>query len=103
MQMVIPTIETGRLLLRPRTMGDYADCLAMDGDPEVMRYVGGLPTSMEEHAIILTDRITKAYPPGLGYWSVFPKVSPEQSSAGCCWCLSIRTTLHRTWRSAGGW
>nr|WP_211104083.1 GNAT family N-acetyltransferase [Skermanella pratensis] len=50
----------------------------MDGDLDVMRFVGGLPASMEEHGIVLTDRIAKTYPPGLGYWSVFPKVSPEQ-------------------------
>jgi hypothetical protein len=74
---MLPNFETDRLLLRPRTMGDYAECLAMDGDPEVMRYVGGLPASMEEHGIILADRIARAYPLGLGYWSVFP--SPDYS------------------------
>jgi RimJ/RimL family protein N-acetyltransferase len=78
MRIMLPNLETDRLFLRPRTMVDYAECLAMDGDPEVMRYVGGLPASLEEHGIILADRITRAYPPGLGYWSLFPKQSPEQ-------------------------
>ena len=87
---MLPNFETDRLLLRPRTMGDYAECLAMDGDPEVMRYVGGLPASMEEHGIILADRIARAYPPGLGYWSVFPRQAPDQFLG---WVLLV--PLHR--------
>ncbi len=62
MRMMLPTIETERLLLRSRNMGDYAECLAMDGDPEVMRYVGGILVSMEEHGIILAGRIARVYP-----------------------------------------
>jgi hypothetical protein len=66
MRIMLPNIETDWLLLRPRTMDDYAECLAKEGDPEVMSYVGGLPASLEEHGIILADRIARAYPPGLG-------------------------------------
>jgi RimJ/RimL family protein N-acetyltransferase len=33
---------------------------------------------MDEHGIILAGRIARVYPPGLGYWSAFPKLSPEK-------------------------
>ena len=34
-----PVFETSRLLIRPRRLADTDDCQAMDGDPEVTRFV----------------------------------------------------------------
>lgn len=36
-----PVFETQRLILLPRTLADTDDCLAMDNDPEVTRFVAG--------------------------------------------------------------
>jgi RimJ/RimL family protein N-acetyltransferase len=49
---MIPTLETPRLRLRPLATSDEADLVALDSDPEVMRYVGSPPgvTSPEETA-----------------------------------------------------
>ncbi len=38
---MLPSFETERLLLRPRTMADFEACLAMNEDPEVMRFIPG--------------------------------------------------------------
>ena len=39
--VVIPTLETERLRLRPLRRGDIDDYAALNADPEVMRYAGG--------------------------------------------------------------
>ena len=44
----IPTIETARLRLRGHRIDDFEDCMAMWGDAEVVRYIGGRPSSAEE-------------------------------------------------------
>ena len=59
-------------------MADFADCLAMDRDPEVTRHVAGPWADAAEHEAFLRDRITRAYPAGLGYWSLFPRATPER-------------------------
>src|SRR6266851_1192554 len=41
MRAVQKTIETARLRLRPRTLDDLEAIVAMDTDPEVLRYLGG--------------------------------------------------------------
>ncbi len=72
------TLETARLILRPRKPGDFDACLAMDSDPEVIRYVGPPWRDAQEHRAFLRQRMAATYPPGLGYWSVLPKDDPEQ-------------------------
>lgn len=44
----MPTLETGRLLLRPFAEGDLDAYAAIVADPEVMRYVGGRPLDRAE-------------------------------------------------------
>ncbi|HYU31918.1 MAG TPA: GNAT family N-acetyltransferase [Thermoanaerobaculia bacterium] len=39
--LVIPTLETERLRLRPLRVSDFEDYAAMNADPEVMRLIGG--------------------------------------------------------------
>jgi RimJ/RimL family protein N-acetyltransferase len=72
------SFETLRLALRPRDPGDFQACLAMDGDPEVIRYVGPPWCNEQEHYTFLKERIETVCPPGLGYWSVLPKDDPTQ-------------------------
>jgi len=71
------TLETARLILRPRDMGDFDACLAMDGDPEVIRYVAAPWRNEAEHFAFLKQRIAMRYPPGQGYWSIFAKEAPQ--------------------------
>ncbi len=72
------TLETTRLILRPRDMGDFDACLAMDGDPEVIRYVGPPWSNETEHRDFLRRRIQEACPPGLGYWSIVAREDPTR-------------------------
>jgi RimJ/RimL family protein N-acetyltransferase len=73
---VLPSFETSRLLLRPRSMADFAACLAMDREAEVTKYVQGPWDDPDEHKRFLIDRIERDWGPGLGYWSIFSKQGP---------------------------
>ncbi len=77
-QTLLPRFETSRLLLRPRTMADLAACLAMDREPDVTKYIQGPWNDPAEHERFLIDRIKRDWGPGLGYWSIFAKESPDQ-------------------------
>ncbi|MGF1628399.1 MAG: GNAT family N-acetyltransferase [Kiloniellaceae bacterium] len=70
--------ETARLLLRPRRPEDFDACLAMDSDPEVIRYVGAPWRNAAEHLAFLRRRLAASYPPGLGYWVLVPREDPTQ-------------------------
>lgn len=74
---MLPILETDRLILRPRAMDDLGSCVDMDKDPEVTEYLPGVWDGGPEHMAFLEERITKSYPAGLGYWSVFPKDNPS--------------------------
>ena len=53
----LPTFETDRLLIRPRTMADYEACLAMDRDPLVTRFIDGPWHDADAHERFLRERI----------------------------------------------
>ena len=70
-----PTLETPRLRLRPLASSDEADLIALDSDPEVMRYVGS-PAGVKSPAETVERarrRIREtgrgAYAP-LGFWRI---------------------------------
>lgn len=95
---MLPSFETPRLTLRPRTMADLADCLAMDRDPEVVRYIDGPWADPAAHRAFVEARITAAYPDGLGYWTVRTR-TPEAAFLG--WVLLIPfddTEIEIGWR-----
>lgn len=73
----LPSFETARLRLRPRVLADLDACLAMDRDPEVTRHIAGPWHDPDEHRRFVTHRITRDYPSGLGYWSIFEKAAPD--------------------------
>jgi RimJ/RimL family protein N-acetyltransferase len=67
---VIPTIETERLRLRGHSEGDYDACAAMWAEPEVVRYISGVPSTRAQTWMRLLT-----YPGlwgilGFGYWAV---------------------------------
>lgn len=67
---MLPSFATQRLVVRPRQIGDLNACLAMDRDAAVLRYIDVPWRGPEEHRRFVIDRMTRAYPAGLGYWSV---------------------------------
>jgi RimJ/RimL family protein N-acetyltransferase len=77
-ERVLPSFETERLLVRPRTMADFDACLAMDRDPEVTKFIPGPWNDPAAHEAFLRDRIKISLGDGLGYWSIFPKSRPHQ-------------------------
>lgn len=72
-----PIFETERLLVRPRTLADLDDCLAMDRDPEVTRFIPGPWNDPVAHEAFVRTRIDAAFGEGLGYWSITPKLQPD--------------------------
>jgi RimJ/RimL family protein N-acetyltransferase len=74
---MLPTFTTERLVVRPRRMADLGACLAMDRDPAVIRHIRVPWRTAGEHRAFVIDRMTRAYPAGLGYWSVVLKQIPH--------------------------
>jgi len=70
-----PTLETPRLRLRPLASSDEADLIALDSDPEVMRYVGSpagvrSPAETAERARLrIREEQRGDYAP-LGFWRI---------------------------------
>ena len=65
-----PTLATRRLTLTPRSLADTDACLAMDLQPEVLRYLGGPVTDAEAQRARIEARTLGPYAPGLGYWTL---------------------------------
>ena len=76
--MALPPLTTDRLLLRQRNSDDVPAILAMNTDPEVMRFVGDGrmpdPVELEKRT---RERVGTDFGVGLGYWSVFPRERPD--------------------------
>ncbi|MCW3820208.1 GNAT family N-acetyltransferase [Micromonospora sp. DR5-3] len=69
-------LETERLVLRPFTDTDVDHLVALDGDPEVMRFInGGRPTSRETIQVRTLPRLLHDYPcfDTRGYWAAEEK------------------------------
>jgi RimJ/RimL family protein N-acetyltransferase len=71
-------LETERLVLRAFTEADVPDLIALDSDPNVMRFInGGKPTSREEIRDRTLPRLLHVHP-GLGtrgYWAAQEKAT----------------------------
>jgi RimJ/RimL family protein N-acetyltransferase len=70
-----PTLETPRLRLRPLASSDEADLVALDSDPEVMRYVGSpagvkSPTETVERARLRIRETQRGDYEPLGFWRI---------------------------------
>jgi RimJ/RimL family protein N-acetyltransferase len=81
-----PELATARLRLRPRTLDDLDDNLAMDLDPEVHRhiYLHG-PPDRETHRAELRALIAADWPPRGGLWVVEWRARPGVLG----WCCLI--------------
>lgn len=70
-----PTLETSRLRLRPLAETDEADLVALDSDPEVMRYVGSpagvkSPAETRERARLRIRETQRGDYEPLGFWRI---------------------------------
>jgi RimJ/RimL family protein N-acetyltransferase len=75
---LLPSFESPRLYIEPRTLADLADCIAMDRDREVTRHIDGPWRDVDAHRRFVVDRITRVYPRGLGYGSIFERDAPSR-------------------------
>jgi RimJ/RimL family protein N-acetyltransferase len=67
------TFETARLRLRPRTLDDLEAIVAMDGDEEVRRFIGG-PLEAESHRSQVRSNILNGRP--MPAWAIEWKERP---------------------------
>lgn len=67
---MLPTFYTERLIIRPRVIDDLDNCLAMDRDPEVVRFINGPWLDRVKHREFVISRMNANYPTGLGYWTI---------------------------------
>lgn len=70
-----PVLTTARLILRAHTRDDFLDSHAMWSDPEVIRYIGGKPSTREEVWARLLRYAGHWTMLGYGYWVVREKDS----------------------------
>ncbi|CAN0586731.1 unnamed protein product [Ectocarpus sp. 12 AP-2014] len=73
----LPTFDTARLSVKPRTLTDLTACLAMDRDPEVTKFITGPWSDPDRHEAFVRERIETDFGEGLGYWSVFSHERPD--------------------------
>ena len=65
-----PQFETPRLVVRPRILADTDACVAMDDEPEVLRFIKAPWDGAAHHRAFVEARTSGPHPDGLGYWTV---------------------------------
>ncbi len=70
-----PILETQRLILRPHVREDFPVSVALWGDPEVVRFIGGRPFTVTECWTRLLRYRGHWELLGYGYWAVEEKSS----------------------------
>ncbi len=79
-----PTLRTARLILEPMAWDHLEDLVGLDGDPEVMRFIGP-PLARDEVVERMPGRLSPSDDAlGLGFWCGF-----EQQTFLGWWCLSL--------------
>jgi RimJ/RimL family protein N-acetyltransferase len=74
----IPTLETGRLLLRQFRPSDFDALARLSADPEVMKYLGdGKPKTRAEAWLMMASYLGHWELRGYGLWAVEEKASGE--------------------------
>ena len=71
--IAVPVIETERLILRGHALEDFPAYAAMWADPEVTRFIGGVPLSEEESWGKFLRTFGQWAVTGFGFWSVMEK------------------------------
>ncbi|MGE5502376.1 MAG: GNAT family N-acetyltransferase [Ignavibacteriales bacterium] len=73
----VPVLETERLRLRGHDLRDFEPMMAMWGDPDVTRFIGGKPSTQEEVWSRLLRYIGHWAALGYGYWAVEDRKTGE--------------------------
>jgi RimJ/RimL family protein N-acetyltransferase len=68
-------LETARLSFYRHRLDDYADCVAMWGDPETTRHIGGTPSTPEESWARLLRAVGHWALLGYGSWIIRDRVT----------------------------
>ncbi|MFB2551196.1 GNAT family N-acetyltransferase [Ensifer soli] len=66
----IPTIETDRLILRPYRRDDFNTYTTLFADPNVTRYIGGVPFSREQAWTRFLRQVGMWYYFGFGFFAI---------------------------------
>jgi RimJ/RimL family protein N-acetyltransferase len=75
--MTIPTLETQRLVLRGYTTSDFSECAALWADPDVVRFIGGQPSTEEQAWARLLRYVGHWELMGFGFWAIFERATGE--------------------------
>ena len=70
---LVPTLETERLLLRGHQKSDFADCVSMWADQQVVAHISGVPSTPEQTWSRLLRYAGHWHHLGYGYWAVTSK------------------------------
>lgn len=89
--MLIPTLQTERLILRGHTAEDFPAYAAMWADPDVVRFLGGLPLSEEDAWAKLMRTAGHWSLNGFGFWSVHEKATGDR--VGETGWLSVKRSI----------
>jgi hypothetical protein len=73
--MEVPVLQTERLILRGHTLNDFPAFAAMWADPDVTRFIGGVPLSEEDAWAKLMRIVGHWSLNGFGFWSVHEKAT----------------------------
>jgi RimJ/RimL family protein N-acetyltransferase len=66
----LPAFKTARLVLRQRSLLDTDDCMEMDRDPDVHRFLSLPWSDPPRHRAFVEARTRGPYPVGQGYWTM---------------------------------
>lgn len=69
-EALAPRLETERLILRAHKLDDFEDYVAMWGDPEMTRHIGGKPRPRDEAWFAFLRYAGLWAHLGFGYWAV---------------------------------
>lgn len=79
---MVPILETERLRLRGHVAADFEAVAAMWADPEVVRYIGGRPSTREESWARLLRYPGMWALLGYGFWAIEEKASGRLAGEG---------------------
>ncbi|MFN8067112.1 MAG: GNAT family N-acetyltransferase [Vicinamibacterales bacterium] len=68
--MDVPVLETERLILREHRLDDFDAFATMWGDPDVVRFVGGKPSTLDESWARFLRYVGHWQVLGFGFWAV---------------------------------
>jgi RimJ/RimL family protein N-acetyltransferase len=71
----VPVLQTERLVLRPHRLADFEASVAMWTDPEVVRYIGGKPSTEQQAWGRIMNYLGHWQLMGYGYWCVEERAS----------------------------